>query len=102
MRPLQELDSRHESLTPEQRELAELYTALMEAYEDRHYPVPHVTPIEFLQALLEQRGLAPSAIEPLLGGTGHTSEILNGRQYLPHSSIPFGTDSSQIHLLNHS
>jgi hypothetical protein len=27
--------------TPEERELAELYTALIEAYEDQHYAVPH-------------------------------------------------------------
>jgi HTH-type transcriptional regulator/antitoxin HigA len=77
---LQELDSQHENLTPEQHELAELYTALIESYEDRCYPVPHVAPDKFLNALLEQRGLPQSAIAHLLGGTGHASEILRGKR----------------------
>lgn len=75
---LEEMDGR--DLTPEERELAELYTALIEAYEEEHYPVPHVGPDKFLNALLEQRGLAQSDIARLLGGSGHTSEILCGKR----------------------
>lgn len=77
---LDDLDLRDKELTPEERELAELYTALIEAYEDQHYPVPHAEPAAFLRALLEQRGMARSQIAPLLGGSGHTSEILNGKR----------------------
>jgi HTH-type transcriptional regulator / antitoxin HigA len=77
---LEELDLRNQELTPEERELAELYTALIEAYEDQHYPVPHAEPAAFLGALLEQRGMARTEIAPLLGGSGHTSEILNGKR----------------------
>jgi antitoxin component HigA of HigAB toxin-antitoxin module len=33
-----------------------------------------------LRALLEQRGLAQARIAPLLGGSGHTSEILKGKR----------------------
>ena len=74
------MDRRDEHLTPEERELAELYTTLIEAYEERHYPVPHAPPHEFLRALLEQRGLAQADIAPMLGGSGHTSEILNAKR----------------------
>jgi HTH-type transcriptional regulator/antitoxin HigA len=77
---LDDLDRRDEHLTPEERELAELYTTLIEAYEERHYPVPHAPPHEFLRALLEQRGLAQADIAPMLGGSGHTSEILNAKR----------------------
>jgi HTH-type transcriptional regulator/antitoxin HigA len=77
---LDELDRRDESLTPEERELGELYTALIEAYEDNSYPVPRAAPGEFLRALLEHRGLAQAAIAPLLGGSGHASEIVNGKR----------------------
>jgi HTH-type transcriptional regulator/antitoxin HigA len=77
---LDDLDRRDASLTPEERELAELYTALIEAYEERHYPVPHAPAHEFLRALLEQRGLAQADIAPLLGGSGHTSEILSAKR----------------------
>ncbi len=55
-------------------------TTLIEAYEDRHYPVPHAPPHEFLRALLVQRGLAQADIAHLLGGSGHTSEILNAKR----------------------
>jgi HTH-type transcriptional regulator/antitoxin HigA len=77
---LDDLDRRDEHLTPEERELAELYTTLIEAYEERHYPVQHAPPHEFLRALLEQRGLAQADIAPMLGGSGHTSEILNAKR----------------------
>jgi HTH-type transcriptional regulator/antitoxin HigA len=77
---LDDLDRRDADITPEERELAELYTTLIEAYEDRHYPVPHVPPHEFLRALLVERGLAQAGIAHLLGGSGHTSEILNAKR----------------------
>ena len=76
----QELDQRDERLSPEERELAELYTSLIEAYEDQRYPVPRAAPHEFLRALLEDRGLSQADIAPLLGGRGHASEILSGKR----------------------
>jgi HTH-type transcriptional regulator/antitoxin HigA len=42
--------------------------------------VQHAPPHEFLRALLEQRGLAQADIAPMLGGSGHTSEILNAKR----------------------
>ena len=77
---LEDLDERDGSLSPEERELAELYTSLIEAYEDKRYPVPHAAPHEFLRALLEDRGLSQADIAPLLGGRGHASEILSGKR----------------------
>jgi HTH-type transcriptional regulator/antitoxin HigA len=77
---LEELDERDESLTPEERELAELYASLIEAYEDQRYPIPRAAPHEFLRALLEDRGLSQADIAPLLGGRGHASEILSGKR----------------------
>jgi len=77
---LEEWDERDESLSPEERELAELYTSLIEAYENQRYPIPHAPPHEFLRALLEDRGLSQADIAPLLGGRGHASEILSGKR----------------------
>jgi HTH-type transcriptional regulator/antitoxin HigA len=77
---LEELDERDESLTPEERELAELYASLIETYEDQRYPIPRAAPHEFLRALLEDRGLSQADIAPLLGGRGHASEILSGKR----------------------
>jgi HTH-type transcriptional regulator/antitoxin HigA len=77
---LEEWDERDESLSPEERELAELYTSLIGAYENQRYPIPHAPPHEFLRALLEDRGLSQADIAPLLGGRGHASEILSGKR----------------------
>lgn len=77
---LDDLDRRDRELSTEERELAELYTALIEAYEDRHYPVPHVAPENLLRALMDQRELSQSQIAHLLGGSGHTSEVLSGKR----------------------
>ena len=40
----------------EQKELAELLTALIERYEGEHYALPTATPKELSRYLLEQRG----------------------------------------------
>ena len=79
---LNDLDRRDEDLTPEERELlvAELYTALLEACEERPYPVRYAPPHEFLRALLAQRGLAQADIAHLLGGSGHTSGVLSAKR----------------------
>ena len=77
---LEELDERDEDLSPEERELVELYASLIEAYEDQRYPLPHAAPQEFLRALLEDRGLSQADIAPLVGGRGHASEILTGKR----------------------
>jgi len=60
--------------------MAELYTTLIEAYENQHYPVPHAEPHKFLEALLEQRGLVQADIAVLVDGRGRASEILNGKR----------------------
>ena len=77
---LEKLDSNHAQLTAAEREMAELYTVLIEAYENQHYPVPHAAPHQFLEALLEQRGLAQADIAPFVGGRGHASEVLSGKR----------------------
>ena len=57
-----------------------MYTALIEAYEECQYPVPHAPPHEFLRVLLVERGLVQADIARLLGGSGHTSEILSAKR----------------------
>src|ERR1039457_6679462 len=71
---LGDLDRRDQDLTSEERELAELYTALIEAYEERHDPVPHAPPHEFLRSLLVERGLAQAGIAHPLHRQGPSQE----------------------------
>src|SRR5882724_3085603 len=76
---LLKLDERDDR-TPEEDALAEVLTLLIEDYEDRRYPMPHVSPHESLRALMEDRGLKHKDIWPVLGNKGATTEILSGHR----------------------
>lgn len=55
---------------------------LVEAYEQENYPIPAPDPIEMILHVLDARGLTRRDLEPLLGGRGRVSEILNRRRPL--------------------
>jgi HTH-type transcriptional regulator/antitoxin HigA len=74
-----EFDER-DDLSPEEEALAEVLTLLIEDYEEKNYPLPHVSPNESLNALMEERGLKHKDIWPVLGNKGAATEILNGRR----------------------
>jgi len=67
--------------TPEADELDVLAT-LVEAYEDRHFPVADPDPLAAIQFRMDQLGLTRKDLEPLLGSRGRVSEVLNGRRAL--------------------
>jgi HTH-type transcriptional regulator/antitoxin HigA len=67
--------------TPEADELDVLAT-LVEAYEDRNFPVDDPDPLAAIQFRMEQLGLTRKDLEPLLGSRGRVSEVLNGRRAL--------------------
>jgi HTH-type transcriptional regulator/antitoxin HigA len=67
--------------TPEGDRLEVLVT-LVEAYEEKHYPIPLPDPIEAIQYHLESRGLTRRDLEPYIGGRGRVSEILNRKRPL--------------------
>ena len=73
------LDER-EDLSPEEEALAEVLTLLIEDYENKHHPLPRVSPNESLSALMEERGLKHKDIWPVLGNKGAATEVLNGRR----------------------
>jgi HTH-type transcriptional regulator/antitoxin HigA len=67
--------------TPEGDRL-EVLTTLVEAYEDKHYPIPLPDPIEAIKYYMESRGLSRRDLEPYIGNRGRVSEILNRRRPL--------------------
>jgi len=76
---LLELDER-EDPTPEEEALAEVLTLLIEDYEEKYHPLPHVSPNESLKALMEERGLRHKDIWPVLGNKGSATEVLSGKR----------------------
>jgi HTH-type transcriptional regulator/antitoxin HigA len=76
---LLEFDER-DDLSPEEEALAEVLTLLIEAYEEKRYPMPQVSPNDSLRALMDERGLKHKDIWPVLGNKGTATEVLAGRR----------------------
>ena len=56
--------------------------ALVEAYEERVYPVPNPDPIEAIKFRMEQGGLTSTDLLPIFGTRGRVSEVLNRKRPL--------------------
>ena len=67
--------------TPEGDRL-DLLTALVELYEDRRWPIANPDPIEAIRFMMEQKGLDRKDLEPVIGGRGRVTEILNRKRAL--------------------
>ena len=73
---LDELDSP----SPEEKELAELLTVLIDEYEERRYPIPKASPQRTLQHLMEARNLSQKDLWKVFGSKGITSEVFHGKR----------------------
>ena len=69
-----------DGLTPEEDALLELLVDLIHDFESKSYPIPRSAPHEAVGFLLEQRGLKPSDLWPVLGSKSRVSEILSGKR----------------------
>lgn len=67
-------------VTPEEDALLELLTHLIHDFESKAYPIPKSEPHEMLAFLLDQRGLKPRDLWPIIGSKGRVSEILTGKR----------------------
>jgi HTH-type transcriptional regulator/antitoxin HigA len=72
--------------TPAADELDVLAT-LIEAYEDKHYPMDPPDPIESIKYRMEQQGLTRKDLEPMIGTRTRVAEVLNGKRNLSISMI---------------
>ena len=84
---LYELDRRSRSLTPAEKELAELLTLLIENFEDKHYALPRAKPLEVLRFLMEQHDLRQKDLVDIFGTASIVSEILSGKRELNKDHI---------------
>jgi HTH-type transcriptional regulator/antitoxin HigA len=65
----------------------EVLSTLVDAYEDRHFPIDSPDPVEAILFRMEQMGLDRKDLEPLLGGRSRVSEVLNRKRELSLSQI---------------
>ena len=67
--------------TPEGDRL-DVFTTLVEVYEQQHYAIPTPDPVEALRYYMESRGLSRSDLEPYIGSRARVSEALNRKRPL--------------------
>ena len=72
--------------TPEGDSL-DILATLIEAYEDKHYPMDPPDPIEAIKYRMEQQGLTRKDLEPMIGTRTRVAEVLNGKRNLSISMI---------------
>lgn len=69
-----------DNLSAEEDALLELLVDLVHDFEEKHYPLPPSPPHKMVAFLLEQRGVKPSDLWPVLGSKSRVSEILSGKR----------------------
>lgn len=67
--------------TPEGEKLDVLVT-LIEAYENKNYPLDLPDPVEAIKFEMEQKGLTVKDLEPMIGKSNRVYEILNHKRSL--------------------
>lgn len=70
-----------EAGSPEGERLDVLVT-LVEAYERRHFPLELPDPVEAIKFRMEQSGLEPKDLEPMIGRRNRVYEVLNRKRPL--------------------
>lgn len=65
----------------------DILLTLAEAYEAKHFPVDLPDPVEAIKFRMEQRGLTPKDLEPMIGRMNRVYEILNRKRPLTLAMI---------------
>ncbi|MSP97933.1 MAG: transcriptional regulator [Betaproteobacteria bacterium] len=63
-------------------ERLDILVTLVEAYERRHFPLEHPDPVEAIKFQMDQKGLTPKDLEPMIGRLNRVYEILNYKRPL--------------------
>jgi HTH-type transcriptional regulator / antitoxin HigA len=66
--------------TPEEKELVELLSVLIERYEERRYPIRTPSPQQMLKHLMESRDLTQKDLWKVFASKGITSEVFHGKR----------------------
>ena len=65
----------------------DILTILVEAYEDKHYPIDPPDPIEAIIHQMESQGISRKDLESYIGNRARVSEILNRKRSLSINMI---------------
>lgn len=79
-------DNEPEPKTPE-GERFEVLLTLVEAYEEKHFPIDLPDPVEAIKFRMDQAGLTPKDLVPAIGRLNRVYEILNRKRALTLAMI---------------
>jgi len=77
---LEELEIPERELSPEREALAGLIEKLISDYDDVHYSIPEGKPHEIVRFLMQQRGLKPADLVPVIGTRAQVSDLVNEKR----------------------
>ena len=63
-------------------ERLDVLVTLVEAYERKHFPLDLPDPVEAIKFRMEQMGLSPKDLEPIIGRRNRVYEVLNRKRML--------------------
>ena len=69
-------------LDSKEGERLDILVTLIEAYERQHFPLDLPDPVEAIRFQMEQKGLVPKDLEPMIGRSNRVYEILNRKRPL--------------------
>jgi HTH-type transcriptional regulator/antitoxin HigA len=73
---------RYEDLTSEENEYFDVLTDLIYKYEQEHFPIERVSPLEMLKYLMEVNNLRQRDLAHLFSSKSNLSEVLSGRRQI--------------------
>ena len=65
----------------------EAMLTLIEAYEAKHYPIAPPDPVQAIKFRMEQQGLTPADLVPMIGQRNRVYEVLNGKRKLTMAMV---------------
>ena len=85
-----ELAENYENLNEEEKEKYELYSMLINSYDDKHYPFDNFrakTPQDAIKGTMELLNLKPKDMSKYFGTTSRFYEVMNGKRNLTLNMI---------------
>ena len=65
----------------------EAMVTLIEAYEAKHYLIAPPDPVQAIKFRMEQQGLTPADLVPMIGQRNRVYEVLNGKRKLTMAMV---------------
>ena len=84
---LYELEQQRDHWSPEEKDLADLFTLLIEDFEEKHYTLPKGDSTSIIEFLMDQHGLKQKDLIDVFGTPSIVSEVLSGKRELNKEHI---------------